>query len=213
MIKIYFEDEHVAVCEKPYGVSSQGCGAENMVELLKAQLGGEIYPVHRLDTTTTGLMVYAKTQKSAAVLSNDIASRAFTKKYLALCHGELPENGEMVDYLYHAKLRNKSFTVKTKRNGAKEARLEFCTQGRAFLGEKSLNVVEILLHTGRTHQIRVQFASRLCPLYGDGKYGAKDNDKIALHSCYIAFKHPITGTALEFASKPSEGVWSKIDLK
>ena len=199
---IIYKDEEIIVCIKPYGVSSQLSGGENMVDMLKGECGGEIYPVHRLDTQTTGLMVYARTEKSAAVLCRQVAERVMEKEYLCLCHGEAIDSGKMVDFLYHDRLKNKSFAVKTKRAGAKEAILEFTKISEKSLGECRLNLVRVKLFTGRTHQIRVQFATRGCPLYGDGKYGAKDNAKIHLHSTYISFLHPKTGAKMEFDNEP-----------
>ncbi len=195
---IIYQDDEIVVCNKPYGFSSQEISGENMVSVLRELCKSEIYPVHRLDTQTTGLMVYAKTQKVAAVLSKQIQDKTFKKEYVCLCHGELLSSGEMVDYLYHDRLKNKSFAVKTKRNGAKEARLEYEIISEKCVGECRLFKVRVKLHTGRTHQIRVQFASRGCPLYGDGKYGAKDNAKIHLHSAYISFYHPTTKEKMEY---------------
>ena len=198
MVKIYYEDNDIVVCEKEYGISSQKSDKENLIDLLNVQLNSEIYPVNRLDIGTTGIMVYAKNQASAAALSKEIADGVFKKAYICLCHGVIDESGEMVDFLYHDKLKNKSFAVKTKRRGTKEARLEY---KREFVdNEMLLSQVRVILHTGRTHQIRVQFASRGFVLYGDGKYGAKDNDKIRLHSCEISFNHPVTKEKMCFTS-------------
>ena len=174
-----------------------------MIVMLKEACGGEIYPVHRLDTQTTGLMVYARNQKSAAELSRQVQDRVLQKEYVCLCHGEPPKSGEMVDFLYHDRVKNKSFAVKTKRNGAKEARLEYRVISEKYVGECRLFKVRVKLYTGRTHQIRVQFASRGYPLYGDGKYGARDNDKIHLHSTYISFLHPSTKEKTEYNLKAS----------
>ncbi len=209
MIKIYFEDEHIIACEKPYGVMSQIGNGENMPQLLSGQLGCEIYPVHRLDTTTTGVMLYAKTEKGASLLSSQIAGGDLDKHYLAICHKKTEKSGEMIDYLYHDKLKNKSFVVKGERKGARLAKLEFCTLGGTFLGDNELSLVKIHLITGRTHQIRVQFASRGNMLYGDGKYGARDNDKIALHSHQICITHPITKKQMTFTSLPEGGAWEQ----
>ncbi len=208
MIEIYYEDKHLVACKKPYGVVSQCANGENMVDLLSRQLGCEIFPVHRLDTTTEGVMVYAKTEKMAGVLSAVIAGRDIKKEYLAVCHGPILSQGEMVDFLYHDRIKNKSFLVDKKRGGSKEAKLEFCTLGSKFLAEgKEVSLVKIRLLTGRTHQIRVQFSSRGSMLYGDGKYGARDNDKIALYSYHLCFTHPITKKSIDIYSLPNGGVW------
>lgn len=211
MIKIHYNDKDIIVCEKPYGVSSQKSSGDNMVNMLENQLNCTIYPVHRLDTTTTGLMVFAKTEKSASILSSDIASHNFEKHYLAICHGCVENMGEMRDFLYHDRIKNKSFVVENKRKGSKEAVLEY--KKIAENTEKGLSLVKIHLLTGRTHQIRVQLASRGNMLYGDGKYGAKDNDKIALHSHTLEFTHPITKEKMCFKSAPSGNIWSIFNLE
>ena len=200
---IIYQDDEIVVCNKPYGVSSQENDGENMVSLLREACGGKIFPVHRLDTQTTGLMVYAKTEKSAAELSKQIQNRAFKKEYVCLCHGEPEKSGELVDFLYHDRIKNKSFVVKAKRNGAKEARLKYEVISEKYVGECRLFKLKVVLQTGRTHQIRVQFATRGCPLYGDGKYGAKDNDKIHLHSALISFVHPTTKEKMEYKLQAS----------
>lgn len=204
---VYYEDNDIIVCEKPYGISAQKSSGENMVSALKTHTGCDVYCVHRLDIQTTGVMVYAKNTQSAAKLSEQIASRKFVKRYKCVCHGECESDGELVDLLYHDKIKNKSFVVDTRRKGAKEARLEFWSIGKASKEGKELSLLEVLLHTGRTHQIRVQLASRGHFLYGDGKYGAKDNDKIALHSFKIEFNHPKTGNKMSFESAPRGEIW------
>ncbi len=195
---IIYQDKEIVVCNKPYGISSQLSTGENMVDILKNQCGCEIYPVHRLDTQTTGLMVYGKTQKSAAELSCQMQEKVFKKEYICLCHGDICGEGEMTDFLFHDRLKNKSFVSKTKRAGTKEAKLAYKVIDTKNAGECRLSKVLVKLYTGRTHQIRVQFASRGYVLYGDGKYGARDNDKIHLHSSYISFVHPRTKENMEF---------------
>lgn len=209
-VKIYYDDSEIVVVEKAYGVSSQESNGENVISLIEKEIGIKPYCVHRLDTQTTGVMVYAKTKESAAFLSSEIANGKMQKEYLALCHGKAPSYEKMVDLLYHDKLKNKSFVVGKKRSGTKEAILELWTLGEAKYKEKELSLVKILLHTGRTHQIRVQLSSRGFVLYGDGKYGAKDNDKIALHCCKIGFTHP-NGKEMSFTSLPNGGTWNVFD--
>lgn len=200
MIKIYYEDSELLVCEKPYGISSQKSEKENLVDILSEQINSEIYPIHRLDIGTTGLIVYAKNQHSASVLSKQIVEGVFKKAYICLCHGITEKEGEMRDFLYHDRLKNKSFVVKNKRAGAREAVLEYSQIGADT--EKQLSLLKIKLHTGRTHQIRVQLSSRGFSIYGDGKYGARDNDKIRLHSCEIELINPKTKEKMLFKSLP-----------
>ena len=200
MIKIYYQDKDIVICEKPYGVSSQKSSGDNMVDMLEKELGCAIYPVHRLDTTTTGLIVFAKNEKSAGVLSNDVANRKLDKHYLAICHGCVDKTGKMQDFLYHDRIKNKSFVVESKRKGSKEAILEY--ELLAYDEDKDLSLVKIHLLTGRTHQIRVQFASRGNMLYGDGKYGSRANGKIALHSHILELYHPVTREKIAVKSIP-----------
>ena len=208
-MKIFYQDSDIIVCEKEYGVSSQKSDGANMLDMIKESTGAEAFPVHRLDITTSGIMVYALNQKSAAALSAQIQAGEFKKSYLAIVHGATGDEGEMTDLLYHDRLKNKSFVVKTKRQGAKEARLDFNTLQRTKIGENELSLVHIRLHTGRTHQIRVQFSSRSHPLYGDGKYGAHDNAKIALYSHSIEFLHTTTEKSMYFDALPTGDIWDE----
>lgn len=206
-MKIYYIDKDIVVCEKPYGVSSQLSNGENMISLLSAELGAEVFPVHRLDTTTTGLMVFALNKVSAARLSDSVAKGELFKEYYAIVHGKLQPQGELNDLLYHDRIRNKSFVVKTERKGAKRAQLFYETLKAECIEGKELSLVKIKLITGRTHQIRVQFANIGAPLYGDGKYGAKDNGRIHLHSSMLSFKHPTKKEDMRFNSAPTDELW------
>ena len=202
-MKIFYRDNDIIVCEKAYGISSQRSNDTSMLDLIFEATGCEAFPVHRLDITTAGIMVYALNAKSASFLCTQISERRFEKTYLAVAHGAAPEHAEMVDFLYHDKILNKSFVKKDKRGGAKEARLEL----ERLSVRDGLSLARITLHTGRTHQIRVQLSSRGFPLYGDGKYGAKDNAKIALYSHSIGFLHPSSKKWMTFSSLPSADVW------
>ena len=196
-----FYDEQLVVCEKPFGALSEGEGAECLPALLRKQLGGEIYPVHRLDRDTTGLMVFARTSRAAAKLSAQITAGTLKKEYLALLSGIPAEpSARFSDLLFYDRKKGKSFVVTKERKGVKRAELTY--ELLATDSERSLVSVNLL--TGRTHQIRVQFASRKLPLVGDRRYGAPaDGASIALHSYHLCFTHPTEGRAMEFFSAPS----------
>ena len=199
MMEIICNNEEFVTVIKPFGVSSQENGESGLPDLIKKELKlSEIHTVHRLDTVTSGVMVYAKTRKAAAELSRQITDGAFTKEYLAVVHGEIsPETGIMEDFLFKDSRKNKSFVVKNQRKGVKKASLEY----ELLAVRNGLSLVKIKLHTGRTHQIRVQFSSRRHPVYGDGKYGASDNIPfIALFSYRISFISPVNGERVSFDS-------------
>lgn len=199
-MEILYKDNELVVCIKERGLLSQYDEKKpNMIAALSEKCGCEVYPVHRLDREVGGVTVFALTQKSAASLSAQIVDRSFTKTYVALVHGAPAENeGDMEDLLYFDKGKNKSFTVKKERRGVKKALLSY--KVRESTGESSL--VEVMLHTGRTHQIRVQFASRKMPLFGDRRYGGRDTaDKIHLWCEHIAFTHPATKERMSFSAQ------------
>ena len=186
MIEILFENNDFVACIKPVGISSQNDKTQDMVKLLAQQLNSPVFPVHRLDTAVGGTMVFAKNQKTAANLSKQIQNGTFRKKYLAVVSGR-PEADSAVleDLLFKDSSKNKSYVVKRERKGVKKAKLEYELVSYA----ENMSLLKILLHTGRSHQIRVQFASRKLPLIGDGKYGSQDNRcNVALWSSEIAFK-------------------------
>lgn len=205
-MEILFEDKDVIVAIKERGLLSEENSKPNMVALLKEHTRGEIFPVHRLDKDVGGVMVYAKTKKAASELSKQAGDRTMEKTYLAVLHGA-PErkSGILEDLLFFDKRKNKSFTVKKERKGVKKALLSY-----NVLNEKAeLSLVEVKLMTGRTHQIRVQFASRKMPLVGDRRYGAKDDSKIiALWSKEVSFINPDSGERVSFQKLPDETVFS-----
>lgn len=191
-LQILYHDQHIAVCCKPVGLDAQ----QQLPQALTAQLGGPFFPVHRLDKNVGGVMVYARTRPAAAALSRAIQEGAMVKEYVALVHGTPPESGDWEDLLWKDSSKNKVYVVKRPRGGVKKARLEY-TRLRA--GDPSL--VRIRLHTGRSHQIRVQFASRGFPLAGDHKYGARDDlSAPMLFSCRIRF--PLDGKLHTFEQLP-----------
>ncbi len=191
-MEILYSDKELAVLVKPVGIESQ---AAVPAELGK-QLGGMFYPVHRLDLNVGGVMVYARTKQAAAALSKAIQEGAMVKEYVAMVHGTPDESGDWEDLLFKDSSKNKVFVVKRMRGGVKKARLEY---ERLCEGETSL--VHIRLHTGRSHQIRVQFASRGFPLVGDHKYGSRDDAAAPmLFSCRITF--PWKGKSRSFEAYP-----------
>lgn len=209
---IVYQDSEIVVCIKKRGLISQEAvsGTQSMVSLLREECACQIYPVHRLDKEVGGLMVYAKTKQSAGVLSKQVSDRTMKKCYLAVTQGELiaPE-GKMEDLLFFDKSKNKSFVVKRERRGVKKAVLNY--RLLAALEDKVLYFV--CLETGRTHQIRVQFASRGLPLLGDKKYGSKIDSHIGLYSCKLAFNHPKTGKKMTFTSIPDEDAFQWLNDK
>lgn len=202
-MEILYDDKHIVVCIKPVGILSQADsgGNDSMISILSQKYGCDIFPLHRLDKGVSGVMVFAKTKQAASILSRDIAEHRLKKEYLALVHGKPQESGEMTDLLFKDSKKNKSYVVKRVRKGVKEAKLSYSLLKTN--GEVSL--VQVLLHTGRTHQIRVQFASRQMPLLGDNKYGAVDNvENIGLLSYRITFNHPITKEKMIFIADDTE---------
>lgn len=185
-------DREIAVIVKPVGMDSE----QEVPAAIAAAIGGEVFPVHRLDKNVGGCMVYARTRGLAAALSRAVQDGTMKKEYVALVHGAVPESGDWEDLLWKDSAKNKVFVVKRERRGVKPARLEFnCLRS----GTPSL--VRILLHTGRSHQIRVQFASRGFPLVGDHKYGARDEFTAPmLYSCALTF--PMNGRTLHFEAMP-----------
>ena len=194
-MEILYHDKALAVVVKPVGLESQaGVPAE-----LEKQLGDVFYPVHRLDLNVGGVMVYARTKQAAAVLSKAIQEGSMVKEYVAMVHGAPEESGDWEDLLFKDSSKNKVFVVKRMRGGVKKARLEY---RRLSTGETSL--VHIRLHTGRSHQIRVQFASRGFPLVGDQKYGSKEEAAAPmLFSCRITF--PWKGKQRSYEAYPDWG--------
>ena len=207
---VLFQDPYIIVCIKPAGVPAEEAGGAGLPALLRAQAGGgTVYPVHRLDTAAAGLMAYAKTKEAAAALSRAITEGTFKKEYLAAVHGAPePSAGEYTDLLFKDAKKNKTYVVSSPRKGVREARLAYETLCAAGTPWGAGSAVRVRLFTGRTHQIRVQFASRGNPLFGDGRYGAKDKcPRLALFSCRLSFPHPATGETVTFTAEPEGEIW------
>ena len=195
-MEILYSDKALAVCVKPVGLDSE----QEVPAALIQVLGGEIFPIHRLDKNVGGVMVYARTRQAAAALSRAIQEGSMVKEYVALVHGTPPETGDWEDLLFKDSAKNKVFVVKKERKGVKKARLEY-----RVLTSGPDSLVRIRLHTGRSHQIRVQFSSRGYPLAGDHKYGARDAlSAPMLFSCRISF--PWQGSLRSYEALPD---WAK----
>ena len=194
---------------KPIGMPSQAdpSGDPDAMTVLSATLRnmGEdsaLWLVHRLDRTVGGLMIFARTPRAAARLSEKLGSDDFVKEYLAVCEGK-PENGEKIDYIYKDARISKAFVVDRKRAGVKEARL--ISTALCSIEERTL--VRVRLFTGRYHQIRVQLSHRKCPLVGDGKYGSRDKGARtpALFAYHLAFLY--NGKTREYYASPDLGAY------
>lgn len=198
MIEILYKDREVLVCIKPAGTLSELSEDKNSLPRIIIEENndvGELYTVHRLDREVQGVMVYARTQLAASHLSRAVAEGKLEKMYLAVTESPLPESeGTLVDLLFKDSSKNKTYVVKRERRGVKRASLEYTTLGeRLYL---------IRLHTGRTHQIRVQLSSRGAPIVGDRKYGASESGEMLLASHIIEFPHPRTGKCMRFEYTP-----------
>ena len=209
---IIYQDRDILVCIKPAGVKSTD-EPGGLPELVREALGdpnANIRTVHRLDQTVSGLMVLGRRAKAASELSRQIREGEFQKEYLAVVHGAPPVEGTLCDLLGRDTARRITYVADAPGKDVREARLSY----RVLQSCEGYSLVSICLHTGRTHQIRVQFASRGWPLAGDRKYGVEDGfEQIALWSHRISFTHPETGETVEFSAlPPQEGAWTMFSL-
>lgn len=203
-MQILYKDRDILVCVKPPRVLSTD-EPGGLPELLRQELEdpkADIRTVHRLDRVVSGLMVLARNAEAASRLSSQIREDQFEKEYLAVIHG-VPESesGRLTDLLYRDKARKMTFVADQAGKGVLPASLRYWVQSHA----ETMSRVRIRLETGRTHQIRVQFASRGLPLVGERKYSTIEDDcEIALWSYRLAFTHPTTGKPMEFILEPPE---------
>ena len=192
-MNVIYSDTNIIVIEKPIGLDSE----HQVPEELKKNFEGDIYTLHRLDTNVSGVMVYARNKHTAATLSKVIQENKMIKEYKAMVHGIIDEQGILQDLLFKDSRKNKVFVVKKERKGVKKASLEY----KRLSIQENTSLVHIKLHTGRSHQIRVQFSSRGFPLVGDHKYGSKDKKEVPmLYSYKITF--PYKGKEISFESNP-----------
>lgn len=186
-IKVIYEDGDVIVISKPSGMLSgrkEGSSEKSALDAAGEICLSALFPVHRLDRLTSGIMIFAKNKDSAAFLSSGFEKKTVKKTYFAAVHGSAPEKGECEDFLFFDRRKDKSFIVKKEKGGAKRAHLTYEKADEASLpsGEK-ISLLKVYPTTGRSHQIRVQLAGIGHPLLGDGKYGSRFNGcPAALHS-------------------------------
>ena len=202
-MRIIYKDNDIIVCVKPARVLStdEPGGMPSLVRDALGDANADIRTVHRLDRVVSGLMVLARNKEAASALGKQIQDGAFHKEYLAVAHGSVPDSGTMTDLLIRDRARRMTFVTDTLKPGAQEAILNYTALDRA--GDMTL--VRIELVTGRTHQIRCQFASRGYPLVGERKYAVSDDKcEIALLSHALEFNHPRTGERLQFRLPPPE---------
>lgn len=204
MVPICYQDADVLVCIKPPRILSTD-EPGGLPEMIRQELGdmqADIRTVHRLDRVVSGLMVLARNPMSASELSRQVREGSFQKTYLAVVHGTPEEpQGLFKDLLGRDKARKMTFVSEEYVKGIQEAALSYSV----LESREGMSLVRILLHTGRTHQIRVQFASRGMPLVGERKYSERNDPcEIALFSHSIGFVHPVTGRTMTFSQMPPQ---------
>ncbi len=212
-VRLLYRDASLIVCEKPVGISSESPG---LPELIRDQEGYAVLPVHRLDQATGGVCVLARSPRACAALQKLFQEDQVVKEYLAVISG-LPEteSGSFSDLLYHDPRKNKTFVVDRMRKGVREAFCEWHVIESTEQSEGLISLVRVRLHSGRTHQIRVQFASRQLPLAGDRRYGSRIKDTVpALWSAHICFPHPVSPdqTVDVYSAPPDSFPWSCFHL-
>ena len=206
-LHILYEDPYLVLCVKPVGVlsedSEQGACMPALLRRHYQALGQSDYiaTVHRLDRVVGGVMLFSRRRDITGRLTAAVAERRVTKEYLAVLRGHPAEDSAtLTDLLFRDAAKNKSYVVKRMRKGVREATLDYTVLGRT----DALSLVRVRLHTGRTHQIRVQFSSRGLPLLGDIRYGSKADCTAALWSYHMAFLHPVTGKPVDVTCPPPD---------
>ena len=210
-MEIIYLDGDILVCVKPARVLSTD-EPGGLPDLLRQELGdpkADVRTVHRLDRVVSGLMVLARNAGAASELSRQIRDNEFDKEYMAVIHGAPEEtSGTLRDLLGRDKARRMTYVAQAPGKGIQEAVLDY----RVLASHEGLSRLRIRLHTGRTHQIRVQFASRGMALVGERKYDTREDPcEIALWSCFLGFAHPGTGVRMEFFLEPPKDYpWSAV---
>ena len=216
-LNVLYEDNHIIVVVKPYNVLSQGDSTKDksIMDMVKDYIKvkynkpGNVYLglVHRLDRPVSGIMVFAKTSKAASRLSKYFNEHSIEKKYYAIVHGKILNDGKFVDKIKKDNNSGNSYIS----DEGKDAELDY--KVIKYDEKSNSTLVSIDLKTGRHHQIRVQFASRGHYLIGDQRYGKKDNQQICLFSYYLSFVHPVTKEVLTFEKKiPNYGLWTQFTV-
>ncbi len=206
-MELLYEDRHLCLAIKPVGVLSEDHPTRRcMPQLLREHFQGQHQPtsistVHRLDLHVGGVMLFSRNSAVTGKLTGLVARHEIEKEYLAILRGR-PEKEEdtLTDLLFHDSTKNKSFVVQRERKGVREARLSYRVLG--YNAQEGLTLVKVRLHTGRTHQIRVQFSHRKLPLLGDIRYGSKADCSPALWSHHLAFIHPVTKKPVSVTAPP-----------
>ena len=222
MLNILYEDNHIIVVEKPANIPSQGdkTGDVDMLTLIKDYLKekynkpGNVYLglVHRLDRPVGGVMVFAKTSKAASRLSEEVRNKTLKKEYLVIVNGKMEQSSaQFEDYLWKDEKNNTSYVVKETKKNAKKASLDY--EVLKYDEEQNLSVCKVDLHTGRHHQIRVQFSSRGHAIYGDNKYhGRGAGTGICLYAYKLTITHPTTKKNMTFTQLPDKkGMWKLLN--
>ena len=219
-MKVIYEDNHIIVVEKLPGIPSQGDKTEDkdMLTIIKEYLKekykkpGNVYLglVHRLDRPVGGIMVFAKTSKAAARLSEQVRNKTFEKEYLAIVNGKMEENkGTLEDYLWKNQKSNTSYVVRENKKNSKKAILDY--EVLKYDKDQDFSILKINLQTGRHHQIRVQLSSRNHSIYGDGKYHGRNAKNLYLWAYKLKLEHPTTKEKLEFIDLPEQGeMWKNV---